>query len=270
MTIPTTTPQPQIPRVQVVTPAVTLLNYTRDAAATLRTAKATRLTLSPDLHAAHVRDGVAQMLQDCNYPPETATAQDLQYISRTIKSSWEFVHYTFLVTNVSRSFTHQFVRTRTASFAQQTQRTLVLSEGETFGIVLPKPDSDPVPYIRAAEAALQCYANLINGGTPPEDARAVLPNMTATNIAVTCNLRTLAAWTAKRGSNPRVQGEYRKVVQMMMHAVFRVHPWTRPFLQPCRNGWVEDAEKILRRILPPGSADRTELTKILNLLRGEE
>lgn len=265
-----THPPMQVPTVQVVKPSVALLNFTRDAAATLRTAKSTRLTLSTDLHAQHSRESVMSIDSDGAYPPDTVTARDLDYISRTIKSSWEFVHYVFLITNVSRSFTHQFVRTRTASFAQQTQRTVNLADGETFGVVLPRPNSDPVPYVRAAEDALKHYVNLINNGVPPEDARAVLPTMTATNILVACNLRTLADWTVKRGANPRVQEEYRTVVRMMTHEVLNIHPWTKPFLHPDKNVWVQDAEAILRRAFPPASADRAELTKIINLLRGED
>ena len=53
----------------------------------------------------------------------------LDYMAKTIPSSWEFVHYSFLISGVSRAFTHQLVRTRTASFAEQTLRTVSL-EGE--------------------------------------------------------------------------------------------------------------------------------------------
>lgn len=269
-TTPTPTTTPKIPPVQCVTPRVSLLNFTSDAAALLRTAKSTRLTLSPDLHKHHAVQGATEVDVDGSYPIDTATARDLTYISRTIKSGWEFVHYTFLVQDVSRTFTHQLVRTRTASYAQQAQRIVDIASGDAYRIVLPRADADPVPYIRAAEAALSHYADLIRNGAPPEDARAVLPNMTATNILVSCNLRTLSDWAIKRGANPRVQGEYREVVRGMVREALRVHPWAEPFLCPDKNDWVQDAEAILRRILPPASADRAELTKIINLLRGED
>jgi thymidylate synthase ThyX len=53
----------------------------------------------------------------------------LDYISKTIRSSWEFVDYTFQITGVTRAFTHQFVRTRTGSYAQQSQRSVDMSSG---------------------------------------------------------------------------------------------------------------------------------------------
>ena len=48
--------------------------------------------------------------------------EEIDYIARTVPSSWEFINYTFLITGVSRAFTHQLVRTRTASYAQQAMR----------------------------------------------------------------------------------------------------------------------------------------------------
>ncbi len=49
---------------------------------------------------------------------------ELNYISSSIRSSWEFISYTFQITGVTRAFTHQLVRTRTASYAQQAQRVV--------------------------------------------------------------------------------------------------------------------------------------------------
>jgi thymidylate synthase ThyX len=39
----------------------------------------------------------------------------------------EFVYYTFQINGVSRAFTHDFVRTRSASYAQQSQRSVDMS-----------------------------------------------------------------------------------------------------------------------------------------------
>ena len=36
--------------------------------------------------------------------------EELKYVFGTIGSSWEFVDYIFLITDVSRAFTHQAVR----------------------------------------------------------------------------------------------------------------------------------------------------------------
>ena len=59
--------------------------------------------------------------------------KELTYIARTIPSCWEFLHYTYVVEGVTRAFTHQLVRTRVASFAQQTMRVLPM-ENFDWGI----------------------------------------------------------------------------------------------------------------------------------------
>src|SRR6478609_7610290 len=57
---------------------------------------------------------------------------EIGYIANTIRSSWEFVDYTFQIRNVTRAFTHQFVRTRTASYAQQAQRVVDMGHFENL------------------------------------------------------------------------------------------------------------------------------------------
>ena len=44
--------------------------------------------------------------------PQEQKDEHLDYMLNTIKSSWEFIDYTFDIRDVSRGFTHQFVRTR--------------------------------------------------------------------------------------------------------------------------------------------------------------
>src|SRR5258705_6882218 len=61
---------------------------------------------------------------------------ELDYMAKTIRSSWEFAEYTFEIKNVTRAFTHQLVRTRTGSYAQQAQRVVDM---KNFGNT--KPDT---------------------------------------------------------------------------------------------------------------------------------
>ncbi len=92
---------------------VTLISHTQDAENLLIFTKATRLTLSPGL------------LDEIRSRPQEDKMRELEYMANTIPSSWEFVDYVFLVEGVSRAYTHQQVRTRAASYAQQTMRVLV-------------------------------------------------------------------------------------------------------------------------------------------------
>lgn len=201
---------------------VNLIDYTRDAQAILRYTKATRLTLGKRLRESIFNENDIDKIKS-----------ELEYIANSIPSSWEFVHYTFEILNVSRAFTHQLVRTRTASFAQQALRVVDVRD---FEIVLG-------PSYKGNEAAQkitqecvdkisETYGALIDAGIPVEDARGILPTNIATNILMSINLRALADMVMKRMANERVQAEYRAVVRRMLLEVLAVHPWAVKFLVP--------------------------------------
>ena len=76
-----------------------------------------------------------RLMRSANFPVPLSMAPDervkeLAYIARTIPSCWEFLHYTYVIEDVTRAFTHQLVRSRTASFAQQTMRVLPMEDFE--------------------------------------------------------------------------------------------------------------------------------------------
>ena len=77
---------------------VNLVNYTQDAKDLLLFTKNTRLMNVEDAY---------QEIKDW---PEEKKQEELDYMLKTIKSSWEFVDYTFEIRDVTRAFTHQFVQ----------------------------------------------------------------------------------------------------------------------------------------------------------------
>lgn len=167
--------------------------------------------------------------------PFSRVDEELKYIATTIRSSWEFVDYTFQISGVTRAFTHQFVRTRTGSYAQQSQRSVDLAGG--FEYVTPpsvKALFAEVPYHGAMRMILEGYRKLRELGVPTEDARGVLPTNVSTNIIAKFNLRTMADLAGKR-DNLRAQGEYTEVYKEMGSLVQQVHPWTTAFLYPERS-----------------------------------
>ena len=91
---------------------VELINATSDAVNLLLFTKNTRLMNDDDSYSKII-----------DWSDEKKQSE-LDYMLNTIRSSWEFIDYTFDVRDVSRGFTHQFVRTRQASYAQQSQRTV--------------------------------------------------------------------------------------------------------------------------------------------------
>src|SRR5271170_1123671 len=63
-----------------------------------------------------------------NKMSEETLLEELDYIAKTIRSSWEFCSFTFQIEDVTRAFTHQLVRTRTGSYAQQSQRSVNMED----------------------------------------------------------------------------------------------------------------------------------------------
>lgn len=205
---------------------VQLIDYTgyghpdpaRHAANVLVFTKQTRLTMVPGL-MAEIESWDDDEIND-----------QLEYMSRTIPSSWEFINYSFLITGVTRGFTHQFVRTRTGHYAQQTMRVLDV-EGWEYGTG-PTIEGDvdkELIYAGGMSFIDNTYRTLIEMGANIEDARGILPTNIKTNIAAGFNLRTVCDLVRKRSSS-RTQGEYRDVLEAMKAEVLRVHPWAAMFI----------------------------------------
>ena len=196
---------------------VTLIDYNTDAAEKLIFCKNTRLKMS-----ALTMDKVHAMSDE-------EKAAELKYISNTIKSSWEFLDYTFMIEGVSRAFTHQFVRNRQGSYAQQTMRILDVS-GFDY-VTGPSIDNTykEMLYDGCMASIQVAYDALIEAGVAIEDARGILPTNICTNIVAKYNLRTISELLASR-SSPRTQGEFRDVIELMYQELVKVHPWLSVFL----------------------------------------
>jgi len=158
-------------------------------------------------------------------------AEHLSYMLDTIKSSWEFVDYTFEISGVSRAFTHQLVRTRAGHYAQESQRTV---DVRAQAVLRPEAALAEAGAIGVWEEAERCmmgaYAQMIDAGVPVQDARGILPTNITTSITAKFDLRTLSAMAAVRLC-VRTQGEYQDVFRAMRAAVLDVHPWAAPFIE---------------------------------------
>lgn len=197
---------------------VKLINHTSNAMDLLLGTKNTRLRFQED---------------PATWSPEKK-AEHLAYMRDTIKSSWEFVDYVFEITGVTRAFTHQLVRTRQGSYAQESQRTVDVRDSK---VVEPEGllDLEPAQYERqsrwwrdAVKHVIDAYTNLIDDGMPVQDARGLLPTNMSTSIVAKFNLRTLHEM-AKVRLCVRTQGEYQDVFRAMRSAVIAVHPWVKDF-----------------------------------------
>ena len=136
----------------------------------------------------------------------------------------EHTCFTFAISDVSRSLTHQLVRHRIASYAQQSQRYVNLTEPQ---YVLPptigKEKEMKKAYQETMDLIWKQYNKLLEIGIPAEDARYVLPNATCTNIIVTMNARSLQNFFELRCCL-HAQWEIRKLANRMLKEVKNIAP----------------------------------------------
>lgn len=97
---------------------------------------------------------------------------------------------------VDRGVSHELVRHRIASFAQESTRYCNYSKdkfGKEITVIEPcffSPLSDPYIFWKhAMESAEAYYFSLLDSGATPQEARSVLPNSTKTEITITANYR---------------------------------------------------------------------------------
>lgn len=97
---------------------------------------------------------------------------------------------------VDRGVSHELVRHRIASFAQESTRYCNYSKdkfGKEITVIEPcffSPLSDSYTFWKhAMESAEAHYFSLLDSGATPQEARSVLPNSTKTEITITANYR---------------------------------------------------------------------------------
>jgi thymidylate synthase (FAD) len=149
-------------------------------------------------------------------------------------STIEHIVFTFAISGVSRTLSHQLVRHRAGlAFDQQSQRYV---DYKTPSYMVPGSVSDAEEEVRERFVAqlagsLDVYADMLEAGIPGEDARFVMPNATRTNLVMTTNLRALIHMSGLRLC-VMAQWEIRRLFQLIRHEIFRVSPFLGSFLAP--------------------------------------
>ena len=136
----------------------------------------------------------------------------------------EHAGVTFEISGISRSCSHQLVRHRLASYSQESQRYVSMSDPEWVlpPAIVENPEARVI-WDRFAGEVKAAYRALRELGIRKEDARFVLPNATATRIVVTMNLRQLLHVFRIRIS-PEAQWEIRDVCVRMLELVHPIAP----------------------------------------------
>src|SRR4051794_26352641 len=169
---------------------------------------------------------------------QVATDKQQDLIRRVIESGHgstiEHIVFTFAISGVTRTLSHQLVRHRAGvAFDQQSQRYLKFKGAATM---LPHSIAEGDPELREryeeqVDGALGLYGDLLDAGVPGEDARFVFPNATRTNLVMTTNLRALIHMSGLRLCT-MAQWEIRRLFQLIRHEVFGVSPFLGSFLAP--------------------------------------
>ena len=228
------------------------------AAALLVFAKETRLEMNPEGFSSFIAT------------PYDELVEKLDYISKTIPASWEFVDLTFAVENVTRACIQQMTRTRYTpaetdifgSYAAQSQRVTDMSDA---GFRVP-PNARHAGTIKGIVGEImEAYELMLQAGELPEDARAILPMNLQGNILVKYTLRGFVDVVRARQSL-RAQDEYRELCELMVEQVRAVYPWIDLFLRSRFDTAIEIIEAEARKL--PTEAKRA-LAKAADLLRKE-
>ena len=149
-------------------------------------------------------------------------------------STIEHIVFTFAISGVSRTLSHQLVRHRAGlAFDQQSQRYVNYKAPSYMvpGSVSDAGEGVRDRFIEQLASSLDVYEDMLEAGIPGEDARFVMPNATRTNLVMTTNLRALIHMAGLRLCT-MAQWEIRRLFQLIRHEVFSVSPFLGSFLAP--------------------------------------
>lgn len=196
---------------------VELVQKTPEAHRILALAKNTRLLGGEGWRASYLR-------------PIEEIMEDVRYSLNTIRGPLEFIHYIFIITNASRAMTHQLVRHRVVSFAQQSLRVsksldFYLPEGIECHAINEEIFRD------AVEESQVAYEKLLEHGADIQDARGILPIATTSAILMKANLRAILELLETRLCL-RVQGEFQNAAIQMADLLREAHPWVSEHIGP--------------------------------------
>lgn len=145
-------------------------------------------------------------------------------IKRGHLSIIEHASASFRIKGASRSFTHQLVRHRLASFSQQSQRYVNESD---FNYIIPpgisENDTASKIFKDFIENSKKTYKSLLETGIKKEDARFVLPNALESEIVFSANFRELRFIFSLR-LKKNAQWEIRRVCLEMLKIMQRHAP----------------------------------------------
>lgn len=139
------------------------------------------------------------------YPESIMLPTDVWFLDKEDLTDIEKkVHYDITVKFIcDRGVSHEIVRHRDASFAQESTRYCNYGKADEITVIKPLYLSEPLgePNIHCTEDmkwlnwynlmhfAQDCYMGMLDEGAIPQEARAVLPNSLKTELVMTANVK---------------------------------------------------------------------------------
>lgn len=189
---------------------------------------------------AMTQNMAGNVITDLSQVDEAEALETVAQLRKTsLQGPFEFVNFVFQIEGVPRTLTHQMVRTRIASYSQESLRFTVKA-GNEFKYDLPtRVYNDPAlkaKYEAAMKGSAMAYEELIEAGASTEDARGVLPLNILTNIGVKWDLKTLIGIAEVRLCY-QSQAHWRSVIEQIKQEIAeKVDPAIADLLNPyCEN-----------------------------------
>jgi thymidylate synthase (FAD) len=136
----------------------------------------------------------------------------------------EHASLTFEISGISRVCSHQLVRHRIASYSQESQRFVDLSDPELVVPPSVAQNSEAMGIWNDLTGRMrEAYRDLRELGVKKEDARFLLPNAAATRIVLTMNFRELLHFFRVR-CDRAAQWEIRALAKQMLKLAYQVAP----------------------------------------------
>jgi flavin-dependent thymidylate synthase len=167
------------------------------------------------------------------YPADITQEQAMTWLDgfkrSKISAPLEWISLSFFIEGVTRAFTHQLVRQRTAVYVQESLRFAV-KENAGMEVMMP-PSVTEMPEDAPARKVWEdtvsriawAYNALIDCGVPAEDARGLLPTNITTRIHYHTNLRNLVDHAGLRLCS-QAQYEWKQVWAEMIRAILAYGP----------------------------------------------
>jgi flavin-dependent thymidylate synthase len=167
---------------------------------------------------------------DPSAPPEDLPWEEM--LKGGLQTALESQTVVFGVSGVSRTCTHQLVRTRKAAFHQQSQRASFM--GERPNIRMPESvfrnPKARMAFMVAAESARMAYQIACEEDVAYQDARFILPEGTETYIMLEYPVREFLNVYAYRACY-MFQWEIRYVMHEAKRVLVEQHPWLDEYIR---------------------------------------